>query len=219
MEQRLFTELRCLYTTTRDNPCVIRIQMRMQDPVDPDVLRNAVDATMERYPYFCIELQRRDGDFVFAENLRPIVITNSSRGVELNSEDSNYHMIAFSWWDNTIMLDVFHGMTDGTGAYEVIRTLLYHYCSGRYQIALSREGIRLPEDEIAAEEWADPVAGRTDLPTPARREQPKALCPIDAAACKTTTSTRPIASPFPKTSSCGSSPSITAVLRRWSRYS
>ena len=181
MEQRLFTELRWLYTTTKDAPCEIRIRMRMQDPIDPDALRIAVDATMKRYPYFCVELQRRDGGFVFAENRRPVVITNSACGVELSSERSNYHMIAFSWWDSWIQLDVFHGMTDGTGAYEVIRTLLYHYCSERYQVALSREGIRLSGDEIAAEEWADPVAGRTDLPTPARREQPKALCPVDAA--------------------------------------
>lgn len=181
MEQRLYTELRTLYTTSREDSFDIRIRMRMRDLVDPKALRYAVDTTIKRYPYFCVELQKRDGEYVFAQNNRPVVVANSSHGVELNSEDSNYHMISFSWWDNWIMLDVFHGMTDGTGAYEVIRTLLYYYCSKRYGIALSEEGIRLAGDQIPAAEWADPVVDRTDLPVPPGNEIPKALNLIDSA--------------------------------------
>ena len=171
MEQRLFTELRALYVTSKESPHDIRIRIRMRDLIDPDILRRAVDTTMQRYPYFCVELQKKDGQYIFAENPRPVVITHSLHGVALNSEDSNYHMIAFCWQDNWIILDVFHGMTDGTGAYEVVRTLLYYYCSERYDIHLTEEGIRLVGDEISEEEWIDPVADRTDLPLPRRNEQ------------------------------------------------
>jgi hypothetical protein len=143
MEQVAFTELRWMYTTSREDPCAIRIRIRLCDLIDPDVLRNAVDTTMRRYPYFCVELQERDGQYIFAENQRPVVIANSPHGVELNSKQSNFHMIAFSWWDSWMMLDVFHGITDGTGAYEVIRTLMHYYCSERYQVALSEKGVRL----------------------------------------------------------------------------
>ncbi len=31
----------------------------MRDLIVPDVLRHAVDTTMERYPYFCVELQKK----------------------------------------------------------------------------------------------------------------------------------------------------------------
>ena len=182
MEQKLFTELRPLYVTSKDSPNEIRLRVRMRDLIDPEALRHAVDATMERYPYFCVELQRREGDFYFVENHRPVVIVNSLHGVELNSEDSNFHMIAFCWQDNWIILDVFHGMTDGTGAYEIIRTLLYYYCSERYDVELNGEGIRLVGDEIPEEEWADPVANRSDLPAPSRNEMPAALNIVDSAA-------------------------------------
>ena len=181
MEQKLFTEIRPLYVTTKESPNEIRLRIRMRDLIDPEVFRHAVDTTMKRYPYFLVELQRRNGEFYFAENHRPVVITNSLHGVELNSEDSNFHMIAFCWQDNWIILDVFHGMTDGTGAYEVMRTLLYYYCSERYNVELNDEGIRLVGDEISEEEWADPVANRTDLPTPTRNEMPNALNPVAAA--------------------------------------
>ncbi len=186
-KQKLFTELRWIYTTTKEYPCAIRIRIRMRDLVDPDVFRNAVDTTMGRYPYFCVELQKTDGQYCFVQNHRPVVITNSPHGVELNSKDSNYHMIAFSWWDNWIMLEVFHGMTDGAGAYEVIGTLLHYYCSERYNIALSEEGVRLLGDDIPAEEWADPMANRTDLPVPSRNQMPTALGLISSAGLQSDT--------------------------------
>lgn len=181
MEQKLFTELRPLYVTTKEAPNEIRIRIRMRDLIDPASLRHAVDMTMKRYPYFCVELQKKEGNYVFAENHRPVVITNSLHGVDLNSEESNYHMIAFCWQDNWMILDVFHGMTDGTGAYEVLRTLLYYYCSERYQVKLKEEGIRLVGDEIPEEEWVDPVVNRADLPTPERNEMSNALNVIDYA--------------------------------------
>ena len=117
MEQRLFTGIRPLYSSNRENPNEIRIRIRMRDLINPAVLRKAVDITMQRYPYFCVELQKRDGQYVFVDNNRPIVITNSLHGVELNAEESNYHMVAFSWQENWISMDIFHGLTDGTGAY------------------------------------------------------------------------------------------------------
>ena len=181
MEQKLFTELRPLYVTSRENPNAIRIRIRLCDPIDPVVLRHAADTTMKRYPYFCVELQKKNGQYVFSENHRPVVVTDSLQGVELNSAESNFHMIAFSQSDNRIILDVFHGMTDGVGAYEILRTLLYYYCSEHYHVKLKAEGIRLLGDKIPAEEWYDPVAARTDFPSPLRNEMSDALNLITSA--------------------------------------
>ncbi|MBQ7486371.1 MAG: hypothetical protein IJT77_02635 [Clostridia bacterium] len=153
----------------------------MRDLIDPTVLRHALDTTMQRYPYFCVELQKKEGQYVFLDNPRPVVISNSLHGVELNAAESNYHMIAFAYQDNWIILDVFHGLTDATGAYEVIRTLLYYYCSERYGVELKDDGIRLAGDEISMEEWVDPVETAIDLPMPTRSETPKALNVVEYA--------------------------------------
>ena len=160
MEQKLFTELRPLYITDKKSPNEIRLRIRMRDLIEPTVFQNAVDMTMQRYPYFLVELKKKDGEYILAENHRPVVISDSLHGVELNSAQSNYHMIAFCRQDNWFILDIFHGITDGTGAYELVRTLLYYYCSERYQVTLNGEGIRLVGDEISPEEWNDPVVNR-----------------------------------------------------------
>ena len=69
MEQKLFTELRTLYTTTKEAPAEIRIRIRMRDLIDPEILRRAVDTTMERYPYFCVELQKKEGGFTMKKTI------------------------------------------------------------------------------------------------------------------------------------------------------
>lgn len=182
MNQTLFSEYRTMYSTTKESPAVIRIKIRMRDLIDPECMRFAVDSTMPRYPYFCVELKNRDGNkWEFAENNRPVVITNSLSGVELNSEASNYHMLSFSWQDNWIIIDIFHALTDGTGAYELVRTFLYYYCSKRYNTAISDEGVRLAGDVIGAEEWEDPVLKADNLPEPPRVDMPNAFSPAAAA--------------------------------------
>ena len=68
MEQKLFTDLRMLYVTSKERPCVIRTRIRMRDLVDIEILRRAVDTTMQRYPYFCVELLKKEGQYAFIEN-------------------------------------------------------------------------------------------------------------------------------------------------------
>jgi hypothetical protein len=159
----------------------------MRDLIDPSALRHAVDTAMQRYPYFCVELQKKDGQYVYVDNPRPVVISSSLHGVDLNTEESNYHMIAFAYQDNWIIFDIFHGLTDGTGAYEVVRTLLYYYCSERYGVKLNEEGIRLVGDVIPPEEWEDPIEIATDLPAPVRSELTKALNVIENAGLQNDT--------------------------------
>ncbi|MBO6178192.1 MAG: hypothetical protein J6O04_03355 [Selenomonadaceae bacterium] len=181
MEQKLFTEILPLYKSKENNSYSIRIRIRLTDPIDADALRNAVDTTMKRYPYFSVRLIKKGDEFVFADNQSPVVIANTPKGTELNAAESNYHMISFSGYDNWIVMDVFHGLTDGTGAYEVIRTLLFYYCSDRYNATLSRQGIRTLDDKISLEEWECPVMKAENLPTPRHYEMPASLNPCAAA--------------------------------------
>ena len=176
MARKLFTELRTIYSGHN----IIRIRIRMRDLIDPGALRYAVDTTMKRYPYFCVEI-KRDPELYYDENTRPVVITSSLSGVMLNSEESNFHLISFSYTDNWIEMDISHAMTDGTGAYEVIRTLLYYYVSRRYGLDLPTDRIRIVGDEIRQEEWEDPVLTAENLPTPGRTDMPQALSIIKSA--------------------------------------
>lgn len=180
MEHKLFPEWRTLYALNWGHSNTIRLRIRMRDLVETEALRHAVDKTMTRYPYFCVQL-KKDKEYYLAQNDRPVVISHSLSGVKLNTAAADYHLIAFSYFDNWIVMDISHAITDGTGAYEVVRTFLYYYVSERYGVKLSDEGIRLVGDDISEEEWEDPVARAADLPAPGGIEMAKAFNPVRAA--------------------------------------
>ena len=163
----------------------VRMTLKMRDAVDGDLLRQAVESTRQRYPYYQVKLGiRRDAEgteyFVYEDNSEPWVTSEGEEPVRLIGPKSNYHLLAFCYWDDCIALDFFHCLTDGTGAYNILRTLLYEYSRRRYDATLSRERISLPKgvhveriltpegmgmatirvagDIIGPEEWEDPAA-------------------------------------------------------------
>lgn len=169
MTQELFSEYRAIHSLNWGRVNIIRIRIRMRDLIDPDILRHAVDTTMKRYPYFCGKLQKNEeGKYYFEENPLPVIVCHSHSGVTLNAPESNYHIIAFNYVDNWLAMDIPHAFTDGIGAYEVVRTLLYYYVTERYGVELPKEGVRLYGDPISDEEWEDPMLLKNDLPVPGR---------------------------------------------------
>ena len=157
MSEVLTTSYKYIYMTSKEHSKLIRLRVRMRDLIDGDIFKSAVNTTMKRYPYFCVRLKRNGNRYVYEQNGAPVAVIRSQSGVALNCAQSNYHMLAFSWYDNRFTLDIFHGLTDGTGAYELMRTLLYYYCSQRYALTLKGAGIRLFGDEIQPQEFENPV--------------------------------------------------------------
>jgi hypothetical protein len=68
MTRFLFSEINSLYASSKESPNVIHFIMRMQDTIDGNILRHAVDTTMERYPYFAVKLTKMDDRYVFESN-------------------------------------------------------------------------------------------------------------------------------------------------------
>ena len=179
MDQKIFQEAFSLYNSTLTRAHILRAGIKLRDEIVPEILDNAVKKCMERYPYFCVELKKKDGKWILAENRKPVVVNNSENIVTLGSEEANGHMIAFSYNGNWINIGMSHAVTDGTGIYEVFRTLLYYYCSERYDKHLSTEGIRLAGDTISDEEWEQPLPKLKDIKPKNPEKVATALCLVD----------------------------------------
>ena len=141
----------------------VRMTLKMRDSVDGDLLRQAVEQARQRYPYYQVKLGIRKDDagteyFVYEDNSEPWVVSEGEKPVRLIGPESNYHLLAFCYWEDCIAIDFFHCLTDGIGAYNILRTLLYEYCSRRYDAALSRANVRIAGDIISPAEWEDPAA-------------------------------------------------------------
>ena len=88
MEEKLFSEIRSLYVSDKKKPVDIRIRIRMRDLIDPEALHHAVETTMKRYPYFCVELQKKDGEYVFAENDQIVAIEDDIKLKQIELAES-----------------------------------------------------------------------------------------------------------------------------------
>lgn len=161
---RLFSELRSLYAASEDYRRTMRISFRLKDKINVTSLTYAINMVQKRYPYFCVELKKDDDGFYFTKNDRDIILTNKNKDILLNSEESNYHLISFQYSDdNYIFINMSHALADGVACYSLIRTLLYYYITNAYNVELSKENIRLVEDEISQEEFIDPLANTKKL--------------------------------------------------------
>ena len=157
MRRKLYSEMRTVYETTVQNPHTFRVTVKTKDMVDEPILKEAVEKTMKRYPYFAMQIDKGENEIFFADNPRPMVVLHRDDPPVLGSEEVNGHLLNISWWKNKIHIDVYHALTDGGGIYPLIKTLLYYYCSAYYEMELSAEGIRLSDDPVDPKEWEDPA--------------------------------------------------------------
>ena len=165
--KQLLSERFYAYWADPEHSWTVRMTIKMRDDIDRTMMCEAVAATQQRYPYYGVRLRKTIGDndfeyYALEENTQPWVVMPTQQPAILLSPESNDHLLAFSCWDDSIALDFFHALTDGTGAYNVLRTLIYEYCRRRYDSQLSREGIRVAGDDINPDEWLDPAS----LPRP-----------------------------------------------------
>ena len=165
--KRILSERFVTYAANEKWPSTARITIKMCDAIDQTLMQDALAATQQRYPYFCVRFRITNGDdgreyFALEDNPQPWVMQPTCKPVCLMGSESNDHLLAFACWDDSFAIDFFHGLTDGAGTYHVLRTLTYEYCRRRYDSQLSREGVRVAGDDISPEEWTDPAS----LPRP-----------------------------------------------------
>lgn len=167
-------EQRLLYLNSKEFSENMRFEITLKEEIDERILQESTDITILRYPYFKVLLKNIDGDYYFLTNENRLIVKPLRNKADLGSKENNLYHIAIDYEKKTIGIDFSHFMTDGNGAYNFIRTLLYYYVSKAYVVELSPEGIRLYGDEIPKEEM-DSFPENLILPTPKKSNATLAL--------------------------------------------
>ena len=150
-----------LYGANEDFFSTFRLAIRMNSPVDYELLARSVEKAMVRYPYFCVYPEREGETLVLRYNKRPLPVFPDDRTVTLGSEDSRGHLISFGCKDRTIFIDASHYLADGMGVDPLLKSLLYIYVTERYGTeGLDVERIRMPDSPVCEGEFAYPFPDR-----------------------------------------------------------
>ncbi len=134
----------------------VRLIVKMKDPIDGDLLEQALRKTEQRFPYFSVRMDQTETEYYYEVNTEPVCLFHTDDRIYLNTKETNYHVWAVCYMDDRILLDAYHGYADGIGLYKLYSTLLFYYCNLRYGVT-DHTGIRTLEDELLSCEWEDPV--------------------------------------------------------------
>ena len=115
--------------TGKDDTRVFRFYCELKEPVEEATLQAALDETMKRYPLFQAVL--RKGLFWFyleRREIRPVVHPEKKPPCSrLYIPDKKSLLFEVSYYQNRINFEVFHGLTDGTGAMHFLVELVQNY--------------------------------------------------------------------------------------------
>ncbi|MBQ2100391.1 MAG: alcohol acetyltransferase [Lachnospiraceae bacterium] len=114
----------------RDFSSVYRLSVLMKEEVDPDLLQQAIDQTMPRFPTYKAAMRRglfwrylepndRPGPFAEPDVKNPCQ--------PMNFIKNNRYLIRFYYYHNRISLEAHHSLGDGTGGMCVLHTLIAEY--------------------------------------------------------------------------------------------
>ncbi|WP_031476086.1 hypothetical protein [Agathobaculum desmolans] len=112
---------------------VFRLSCELAEPVEPDVLQEALDRTIKRYPHLMMVMRR--GVFWY-------YLEQTGRRASVEPEHtppcaplyfgSQSLLFRVSYWHHKINLEVYHVLADGSGAIEFFQALLTDYLSLRH---------------------------------------------------------------------------------------
>ncbi len=122
-------------TSDRSDPKVFRFSCELYEQVDPEALQSALDLTLESFPHLRSVLRR--GLFWY-------YLDHSSLQARVEEEhlppcaplyDPTRRGLLFRvfYYRRRIGFEVYHALTDGTGALQFLRMLVYHYLTIRHR--------------------------------------------------------------------------------------
>lgn len=192
MTEQILSAVPYYYSASKQSPNTVRLILELQDEVEEELLRVAVGEAMVRYPYFKVRAAVENEELCLVENEADVTVQNREKPILLGSEEANGYLLAFSWWENRIYLDFFHGLADGAGILPLLRTMMYYYCRKRYDSSLSREGVRLAGEVIPLEEIEDPYPASVDdgIQPIGKAKRKRALNLAETGLCTPGTPTR-----------------------------
>ncbi len=117
---------------------VFRITCELKEEVDPDVLQQALDDTLEEYPHLNVVL--RKGFFWYymdSTDLRPKVTEESEPACSpLYYPGRRTLLYKVTYFRKRINLEMFHVLADGTGGFAFIRKLVINYLCRKHDISI-----------------------------------------------------------------------------------
>lgn len=117
------------------DPKVFRFSCQLFEDIDKYYLQRALDTTIKRFPFYRSILKKGLFWYYFEETRLLPVVSEESKPPCSPIYDANNKGLLFqvTYYKKRINLEVFHALSDGTGALQFIKTLVSNYLNLKYK--------------------------------------------------------------------------------------
>ncbi|MDY4082586.1 MAG: hypothetical protein SOY97_13280 [Candidatus Metalachnospira sp.] len=124
-------------TSSKRDTKVFRFVCELKEPVDGPMLQRALNKTVETFPIYRSILKKGIFWYYLEESTFEPIVHEEDIPVCAPIYDPFNHGLLYrvSYYKYRINFEVFHALTDGTGAIQFLRVLVYHYLEERYKIS------------------------------------------------------------------------------------
>ena len=125
---------------------VYRMSVLLTEDINPKILKDAVNKTLESFTSFKVCLKRGFFWYYLEENTKEIIIDEEKNYPckYIDKNTNNGYLFKVTYYKNKINVDTFHSLTDGSSSIEFIKAIAYNYID----LAHPDETKNIPEMEV-----------------------------------------------------------------------
>ena len=157
-----------LYEYMKKISFTVRVKVILDEPADAELLNQAAQEAIKRFPYFSVSVGLdAKGNYFLAPNAKPLpVLPEKDRRLMLGSAETNGHLFAITWRDDTVYFNWAHSICGAFGAMRWIKTTLYQYLTKKHGAIQAPADLKRADSPVAGSElyYPDPESLPKDEP-------------------------------------------------------
>jgi len=115
--------------TTKKNSSTFRVSVILYKEIDPDILQLSLDSVILRFPMFNVRMRRGFFWYFLETNDEKLLVQKEEDAPcgKINRFRNNNFLLRVLYYNKRISVEFFHSITDGYGAMEFLKVLVYKY--------------------------------------------------------------------------------------------
>lgn len=154
-----------------------RLSALLKENIDPNILKKATIDALKRFPSLCVKLKRGAFWYYLEHNYNTPIIEEEDPYLfnSVHIHTHNGFMFTVSYFGRRISLEMFHALTDGTGASEFLKTIVYYYLIHNGKDIKNDGSVQTDEVEKLSAETLDDFNENYESKVKAPDKEPKAF--------------------------------------------
>ncbi len=141
-------------STGKKYSTVFRLSVVLKEKVEPKILEEAVNQTLEKYKSFKVRMKTGFFWYYLEHNPKsPMIGEEKDYPCKyIDSRQNNNYLFKVTYFENKVNIDIFHSLTDGNGGTTFFKEIIYTYLELMYPEILNEEERKIRKIEYNTED-------------------------------------------------------------------